>query len=481
MKLTNTSDKHPVISYDLPQLLKILSPYDGHLIETLPLASAEEIEDALATAYELFTNRAKRIPKYRLIGILEKVVELMQERADEFAKTISEEGGKPCKNAKTEVGRAINGVKLAIQQLGELGGKEIPMGLTPFSTHHIAFTVREPVGVVVAVSAFNDPLNLIIHQVIPAVAVGCPVIVKPALTTPLSCLKFVNTLYEAGLPEEWCQMALCENEIAEKLVSDCRVHHFSFVGSAKVGWHLHSKLAAGTSCTLEHGGVAPVIVEPDVDIDAIIMSLVNGAFSHAGQSCISVQKIFAHTLIAKPLAEKIALAATKLKVGDPMDIETEVGPLILPREADRVAKWVNEAVEKGGKLLCGGKKLSNNAYAPTVILNPPSDVKVSKEEVFGPVVCIYSYKDRLDAIHIANSLPFIFQAAVFTKNIDIALDTVQRLNATTVMVNEHTDFRVDWMPFGGRGVSGIGLAGIPYSMRELTKEKLMMIKSDVIE
>jgi acyl-CoA reductase-like NAD-dependent aldehyde dehydrogenase len=401
----------------------------------------------------------------------------MKGRIEELTKTAAAEGGKPYMDSKVEVMRAINGVKIATEEIGRLTGKQIPMGLTKASVNRLAFTMKEPIGVVASISAFNHPLNLIVHQTVTAFAAGCPVLVKPASTTPLSCLLLLDILHEAGVPESWVQGIITDNETAEKLVTDQRVNFLSFIGSAKVGWYLKSKMAPGTRCALEHGGAAPVIVEPDADLDEMLPALVKGGFYHAGQVCVSVQKVFVHESIAKEVADKMAEFAGKLVVGDPLDEKTEVGPLILPKEVDRVENWVKEAKEKGSEVLCGGKRLSDTCYAPTVLWNPPQNIKVSNEEIFGPVVCVYPYRDRDEAIQMANALDYHFQAAVFTKNIDIAFDTVQKLNATAVMVNDHTAFRVDWMPFGGRDASGEGLGGIPYAMHEMTREKLMVVKS----
>ena len=444
------------------------------------MVDANHVERALSKAHDLFIDQSKWLKKHERITILEKVITIMEGRVEELTNIAAEEGGKPYMDSKVEVNRAINGVKLAIEHLGTLGGTEIPMGMTPSSDNRLAFTTREPIGVVASVSAFNHPLNLIIHQTIPAIAVGCPVIIKPANTTPRSCFAFVEILYEAGLPAAWCQAFICDNEAAEKIVIDERVNYFSFIGSAKVGWYLRSKLAPGTRCALEHGGAAPVIVEDDAKIKDILPSLMKGGFYHAGQVCVSVQRIFAHESIAKQLAEKMAEAAKQLIVGDPLNKETEVGPLILPREVDRVEEWVQEAKDKGTEVLCGGEKISETCYAPTILYNPSADSKVSTQEIFGPVVCVYPYTDRNEAIKIANSLPFAFQASVFTNKLDVALDTTKKLNATAVMVNDHTAFRVDWMPFGGRDASGIGMGGIPYSMHEMTRDKLMVFKSDLI-
>lgn len=461
-------------------MLKVVSPYDQSLIKEIPLVGKKEVEKALSTAYGLFQTPSKWIPAHERIAILERAAQIMSTKIEELTKTAAEEGGKPYVDSKVEVLRAINGVKIAAEHIGQLKGEQIPMALTKASENRIAFTTREPIGVVSSISAFNHPLNLIIHQTVTAFAAGCPVIIKPALTTPLSCLAFMEILEEAGVPEGWCQAIICENDAAEQLVIDERVNYFSFIGSAKVGWYLRSKLSPGTRCALEHGGAAPVIVDSDADVQEMLPALVKGGFYHAGQVCVSVQRVFVHNTMVDNVSLKLAEMATKLKVGNQMEEDTEVGPLILPREVDRVEEWVNEAVEGGAKLLCGGKRISETCYEPTVLLDPPLNSKVSTLEIFGPVVCVYSYTDRDKAIEIANSLTVHFQASVFTKNLDNALDAVKKLNATAVMVNDHTAFRVDWMPFGGRDTSGIGMGGIQYSMHEMTREKLMVIKSKVL-
>ncbi|MEM9001665.1 MAG: aldehyde dehydrogenase family protein [Bacteroidota bacterium] len=462
-------------------MLQVLSPYDQSLIEEIPLVTKEAVEKALATAHELFTDVSKWIPAHERIAILERTAAIMASQITTLTETAAHEGGKPYVDSKVEVLRAINGVKIAAEHISQLKGEQIPMGLTKSSENRIAFTTREPIGIVSSISAFNHPLNLTIHQTVTAIAAGCPVIIKPALTTPLSCLAFVEILKEAGLPAGWCQAVVCDNEVAEQLVTDPRVNYFSFIGSAKVGWYLRSKLSPGTRCALEHGGAAPVIIEKDADIEKMLPLLAKGGFYHAGQVCVSVQRVFAHTAIVDKVADALAKLASKLIVGNQMDEKTEVGPLILPREVDRVEAWVNEAKEgQETQVLCGGNRISDTCYQPTVLLNPPIDAKVSTLEIFGPVVCVYSYTDRDKAIEIANGLDAHFQAAVFTKNLDIALDCVKKLNATAVMVNDHTAFRVDWMPFGGRDSSGIGMGGIQYSMHEMTREKLMVIKSNVL-
>lgn len=458
-------------------MLKIYNPFDQSLITELPLVGKQEVESALTIANDLFQNQSKWIPPYDRIAILERVVNIMVRKKSELTEIAALEGGKPLIDSEIEVDRAINGVKIAIQSIGQLKGEQIPMGLTKSSASRIAFTTREPIGVVVSVSAFNHPLNLIIHQTVTAIAAGCPVIIKPALTTPLSCLAFKDILEEAGLPNGWCQPIICKDEIAEILVTDPRVNYFSFIGSSKVGWYLRSKLSIGTRCALEHGGVAPVIIEKSADIQSMLPALVKGGFYHAGQVCVSIQKVFIDEVVLAEVCDGMIELTNQLIVGNQMDDKTEIGPLILPKEADRVENWVNEALASGAKLLCGGKRISDTCFEPTLLLNPPINSKVSTLEIFGPVVCIYSFKNIETAIENANSLDVHFQASIFTKNIDVALNSVKKLNASAVMVNDHTAFRVDWMPFGGRDSSGIGVGGIQYSMHEMTREKLMVIKN----
>ena len=422
----------------------------------------------------------KPLPIPERIFILNKTADLVEAKAEEFARQSAEEGGKPLIDSRIELTRAVQGIREAANSIGQLTGHEIPMNLTPSSMNRMAFTTREPIGIVAAISAFNHPFNLIVHQVIPGVAVGCPVIVKPARTTPLSCLNLVNCLYEAGLPKQWVQVIICKGSQAEKFATDPRVSFLTFIGSGKVGWSLRSKLAEGARCALEHGGAAPVIVEPDADIDDALPLLAKGGFYHAGQVCVSVQRIFVHEDIVESFSSKLVAIAKNLVVGDPTDEKTEVGPLIEEGEVDRIHNWVEEAKAAGGKILTGGNKIGKTCYEPTVILNPPYDINVSQCEIFGPVINIYSYKNRNEAIKFANDVPFSFQAAVFTNDINAALESAKDLNAAAIMINDHTAFRVDWMPFAGRKSSGLGIGGILPSMIEMTEEKLIVFRSKLI-
>ena len=460
----------------MTEKLIIQSPYDLSTIEELDLASAAEVEAALSTAKSLLNNKDKELPPYQRIEILENLVDIMEENKVELIETALREGGKPLKDTKVEVERAIQGVKLGIIAIHNLKGEHIPMGLTKSSESRTAFSTREAIGIVCSLSAFNHPLNLVIHQTIPALAAGCPVILKPALTTPLSAILFAKLLHQAGLPKQWCQVLVCDNNQAEKLATDSRVAFLSFIGSAKVGWMLRSKVSPGTRCGLEHGGAAPVIVDENVNIAEIIPSLVKGAFYHAGQVCVSVQRVFIPKSISKAFIKELAVEVSKLQVGDPADENTDVGPLILPREINRIHEWVTEAKEGGATIVTGGSQHSKTCYLPTVILNPDENSKVMTQEIFGPVVCVSEYEDIESAIKQANSLPYAFQAALYSNDLNTIISTSKKLNATAVMVNDHTAFRVDWMPFGGRDQSGLGLGGIEHSVREMTREKMTVIK-----
>jgi acyl-CoA reductase-like NAD-dependent aldehyde dehydrogenase len=459
--------------------ISVTAPFDGSDISSVPNATQQDVENALATAHALYRDRDGWLSKPRRIAILKRAAEIIKERREELALEAAREGGKPLMDSLVEIDRAADGVENCVEVLRAEGGRVIPMSLNPSSTGRIAFTQFEPIGPVVAVSAFNHPFNLIVHQVTPAIAVGCPVIVKTADITPISCFAFVNILYEAGLPKEWCQIVVPQDlDVATALVSDPRNAFFSFIGSARVGWMLRSKLAPGTRCALEHGGAAPVILAADADLDDALPRLAKGGFYHAGQVCVSVQRIFAHSSIAENAAATLAELGAKMKVGDPTSRDTEVGPLIRTAEVDRVDDWVQAAIAGGAKCLTGGERISESCYKPTVLLNPPEDANVSTMEIFGPVICVYSYDDIDDAIEKANSLPVSFQAAVMTKDIDTAMRVYNRIDATAVMVNEHTAFRVDWMPFAGARQSGHGVGGIPYSMHEMQIEKMMVLRSD---
>ena len=458
--------------------LYVTNPFDDSPVGEVKLSSESEVEAALAIADKTHKTNRKGLPRHERIAILKKAAEIMKGRTAELAMLIASEGGKPLIDAKVEVDRAIDGVESCAAEIGNNAGVEIPMDLTPAGAGKMAFTVKEPIGPVVAVSAFNHPLNLIVHQVAPAVAAGNPVIVKPADDTPLCCKAFIEILHQAGLAPEWAQFVCCDVSAAQKLVTDERVAFFSFIGSAAVGWKLRSLLAPGTRVALEHGGVAPVIVGPSANKDQFVPSLVKGGFYHSGQVCVSVQRVFSFGSSAKELAESIADHASKLIVGNAIDAETQCGPLIRNSEVDRVEEWVAEAVDAGAEVICGGKRLSNSCYAPTVLLNPPESCRVSTQEIFGPVIAVYEKQNLDEAISQANSLEFAFQASVFSNDHAEIMEAINRLDASAVMVNEHSAFRVDWMPFAGRKRSGLGVGGISHTIEEMSQSKMAVLSSN---
>ncbi len=457
-------------------MLKIVQAFDRAPIAEVHTDDADGLEHKLRAADRIYQDREGWLAPHERVSILRRLAALMAAKRDHLALQIAREGGKPLADAIVETTRAIDGVQNAADEMRNLAGSEIPMGLSAASEGRWAFTTREPIGVVAAISAFNHPLNLIVHQVAPAIAVGCPVIIKPASTTPLSCLDFVALVREAGLPEPWCQTFVTDdNALAEKLATDGRVAFLSFIGSARVGWSLQSKLAPGTRSALEHGGSAPALVDCSADLNRIIEPLVKGGFYHAGQVCVSTQRIYVHSDIADAFTQRLVARVDALRTADPVLDDTEVGPLILPRETDRVLDWIREAVAGGATLATGGKRLSGTTLQPTVLLNPPKDAKISTQEIFGPVVAVYRYRDLDEAIQQANALPTAFQASVFAQDIDIALRAANRLEASAVMINDPTAFRTDWMPFAGRKQSGYGTGGIPYTMRDMTQEKLIVM------
>lgn len=461
-----------------PDILEVTAPYDQSPICTLETAGLDAVDVALGTAARLYRDRDSWLEPYERIQILEGAAAIVSGRAEELALEAAREGGKPLIDSRVEVARAIDCLKLCVVEMRTAAGEEIPMERNLASAGRIALTRHEPIGVVVAFSAFNHPLNLIVHQVGPAVATGCPAIVKPAEATPLSCYRFVEILREAGLPPEWCQaLTVADLDVAGALMSDPRVGFFSFIGSAQVGWMLRSRLAPGSRCALEHGGVAPVIVAADADLDLALPALAKGGLYHAGQVCVSVQRVFAHEEVAGAVASGLAELAAGMVVGDPTADGTDVGPLIRPAEVDRVGDWVAEAEEGGGQILTGGEPVSATCYQPTVLFDPPADARVSTREVFGPVICVYPYRGLPDAIERANALPYAFQASVFTRDIDTAVRAADRLDAGAVMINDHTAFRVDWMPFAAIRQSGLGVGGIRYTMRDMQIEKLIVLRS----
>ncbi|MDD2861949.1 MAG: aldehyde dehydrogenase family protein [Acidiphilium sp.] len=456
--------------------VQILQPFDRTVIAEIEADDVASLDRKLEAARKAFFTRTSWLPLAERVAILTRVADRIAAERDRLALQIAREGGKPLSDALVEVDRAADGVRNAYEALRSFGGTEIAMGYTSASDGRRAFTIREPIGIVAAISAFNHPLNLIVHQVAPAIAVGAPVIIKPAHQTPLSCRDFVSIVHQCGLPEPWCQMIYTDDlTLAEKFAIDPRIAFLSFIGSARVGWSLRRKVADGVRVALEHGGTAPAIIAADADLDMIISALAKGSFYHSGQVCVSTQRIFVHAHLADEFIDRFSNRVGNLRVGDPTDYDTEVGPLISPHETDRVEQWVEEARMGGAQILLGGR-LSTTTLKPAIVLNPPQNSRLATGEVFGPVVTIQRFTALDEAIAIANDTDFAFQASIFTRDLETALAASERLNAGAVLINDHTAFRTDWMPFAGLRRSGYGIGGIPYTMRDFTHEKMIVLR-----
>ena len=455
---------------------QVFSPYDNSEIGEVECINESDVENVIDIASKAFLN-STLCSKENRIEIFKKVSVEIKAKADFFSKLIALEGGKPLKDAQIEVSRAIEGLEMCASAIQTSHGKEIPMGLSEASKSKVAFTQKFPVGPVFAISAFNHPLNLIVHQIGPAIAAGCPIIIKPALDTPCSCYELIKLFYENGLPQELCQMINTnDNNITQKFVMDTRISFLSFIGSAKVGWKLKSMMPPGCMCALEHGGVAPVVIDKDYNYQNDLYKILRGAFYHAGQVCVSIQNIFVNKKIINNFSEEIVANAKKLKVGDPLLIETDVGPLIRNQEVNRVEKIVDETLSsKMGELLLGGKRISNSLFECTILRDTDPNSKVFKNEIFGPVINILEYDEMDDVINLINQSQFGFQSSLFSNNMHNIFYFYEKVQAKTVLINEQTAFRVDWMPFGGIKNSGEGEGGIFYSYEDMLYNKLLII------
>ncbi|MES2744829.1 MAG: aldehyde dehydrogenase family protein [Bdellovibrionota bacterium] len=456
--------------------IPVFSPYDLELISEITLNSDIEVEGALNKGYAL-AQRLNPFPKHLRVEFLERVLSGLKQKTAGFVDMIAREGGKPVKDGHVEVQRSIEAVRTAIGALHQWHGHEVPMGFNETSSRILAFTRREPRGLVLAISAFNHPLLHVVHQVIPALAIGCPVIIKPSLKTPLTCKLFVELLNECELPEDWCQLLLTDDGTSEKIAADPRISVLSFIGSPKVGWRLRAQAAPGVHTLLEHGGTAPVVICEDADIEAGIKGLVRGAFYHAGQVPVSVQNIFVHYNVLKTFTEQMVSATESLRVGNPLDPDTDIGPLIHPREIDRVERWIDNAIGQGAQVKLRGQRLEKTCLTPTILCEAPFSGPFYEEEIFGPAVGIYSFHELETTLTRINNSRFAFQASIYTQNLDRALRFVERVPAGAVLINESAAFRADWMPSSSLKHSGQGVRGILPSMMELSYEKLVVTKS----
>ncbi|MBI2413089.1 MAG: aldehyde dehydrogenase family protein [Deltaproteobacteria bacterium] len=454
--------------------LEVRSPYDNSLAGVTCLAGEKELRSAVDAADKAF-GELKKLPAYARAKTLEDVSAGLKAREEELARTLALEAGKPIRDARSEVKRAQTTFKIAAEEAKRLGGEILPLDISAGSEGRTGLVRRFPVGIVLGISPFNFPLNLVAHKVAPAMACGNPIILKPASKTPLSALILGEIITEALWPAGGVSIVPASGADTEKLLDDERIRKITFTGSAAVGWRLKSK-AGQRKITLELGGNAGVIVHDDADIEYAAKRCTVGAFSFAGQICISVQRIFVQRAIFERFKELYLKNVSALKYGDPLDETTDIGPMIEEAAAGRTEAWVKEAIAEGAKVLAGGKR--KGAYLePTVLTNTQPSMKVCGEEAFAPVVTLEPYDSFDDAVSEVNHGLYGLQAGVFTRDIGRIMRAYDALDVGGVIINDVPTYRVDNMPYGGVKMSGFGREGIRYAIEEMTELKLLALKT----
>jgi len=451
---------------------ELRSPYTEEVIAEIPIATAENVEQAINAAEKAKKVMAK-MPAFERANILETLARKLEERSNEAAKIIALEAAKPYSTAKAEVDRTIETYKFAAEEAKRIHGETIPLDAAKGGVNRLGYTVREPIGIIGAITPFNFPMNLVAHKVGPAIAAGNTIVLKPASQTPLSSLFIAELLQEAGLPKGALNVVTGAGRVVgDKLVTDSRVSMITFTGSPSVGIGIRNK-AGLKRVTLELGSNAAVIIDRNVDIDKIVSRSVTGAFSNQGQICISLQRIYAHEDVYDSFVERFVEATKKLKLGDPLNPETDVSAVISPNDVKRTLLWIDEAKQAGATIATGGVAEGNIVH-PTVILNAERQLKVSCQEVFAPIVLVNKVKSVEEAITLVNDSNYGLQAGIYTNDVHTALDATEKLHVGGVMINDVPTFRVDNMPYGGVKESGTGREGLKYAVEEMTEMKLVV-------
>ncbi|MBI5776511.1 MAG: aldehyde dehydrogenase family protein [Nitrospirae bacterium] len=450
----------------------IRNPYNGKPVADVCLAGKSEADEAVARAVEAFPAM-RLLPAHARAEALLKIAGRLAGRQDEIARTMTAESGKPIADARREAGRAVQTFTIAAEEAKRIPGEVIPMDLTPGMEQHVSFVRRVPIGPVLGITPFNFPLNLVAHKVAPCLAAGNPMVLKPAPQTPLTALLLAEIVLEAGLPPGALSVVPCENAVAEQMVTDERFKVVSFTGSAAVGWMLKAK-SGKKRVLLELGGNAGVIVEPDADLELAAARCAVGGYVFSGQTCISVQRVFVHESVYDRFVEQFVARVAALKVGDPADEATVIGPLIDEAAARRVEQWVQEAAAQGARVLTGGKR-SGSVVEATVLANVTPAMKVSCREVFGPVVTVSRYRDFPAALAALNDSDYGLQAGVFTRDINRIFRAYRELEVGAVLANEIPTFRAEHMPYGGVKDSGLGREGVRYAIEDMTELKLLIL------
>ncbi len=448
------------------------SPYSGEVIAEVAVATEKETQEAIESAYQARNEMAK-LPAHRRAQILETLSRLLEERAEEAAQLIALEAAKPITTAKAEVSRTIETYKFAAAEAKRIHGETIPLDAARGGEGRVGYTIREPIGVIGAITPFNFPMNLVAHKVGPAIAAGNTLVLKPASQTPLSSFFIAELLQQSGLPKGALNVITGSGRVVgDQIVVDDRVNMITFTGSPAVGIGIRNK-AGLKRVTLELGSNAAVIVDKGVNIDRIISCCVTGAFSNQGQVCISLQRVYAHREVYEEFVEKFIAATNQLKLGNPLDPETDVSALISPGEVDRTLQWIEEA-KQGSAIVATGGKAEGNILYPTVILNADPSLKVSCQEVFAPIVLVNKVETVEEAMDLVNDSRYGLQAGIYTDNVHVALDAAEKLHVGGVMINDIPTFRVDHMPYGGVKESGFGREGLKYAVEEMTEMKLVV-------
>jgi acyl-CoA reductase-like NAD-dependent aldehyde dehydrogenase len=452
------------------EAVDVRSPYDDALVAVVHRAGPEEIETAIDGAVKAF-QVMRRLPVWKRADALEKISSGIGARREDFAQTLALEAGKPIRTARDEVDRAIFTYKVAAEESKRIYGEIVPLDWQPGMDGREAHIRHVPLGPVAGITPFNYPVNLVAHKVAPALAAGDPIIIRPASQTPVSALKLAQVVSEAGLPQGAFSVVPSTTQAAAALVEDERIRFLSFTGSPAVGWALKSR-AGRKRMTLELGGNAGVIVHSDADLNYAAERVAWGGFSYAGQSCVSVQRVYIHTDVYEAFRDELVRRVKALKVGDPLDETTDVGPMIDLSAAERVEAWVDEARQAGAQVLTGGTR-NGNLWQPTVLAEIRPDLRVSCQEVFAPLVGLYRYTDIGEAIQGVDASDFGLQAGLFTNDMRVIREAFENIEVGGLMVNDVSTFRIDHMPYGGVKQSGTGREGLRYAIEEMSEMKLM--------
>jgi acyl-CoA reductase-like NAD-dependent aldehyde dehydrogenase len=456
-----------------PDLADVVAPFSHQVIGRVPVVTGQAVTEAIAAASAAM---GRGLPAYRRAEILDNVAAALTERRDELARLLCLEVAKPLTAARVEIDRAVQTIKYSAVEARTLTGATIVMDGHPAGVGHTGWTIRVPVGVIGAITPFNFPFNLAAHKVGPAIAAGCGVVLKPPRAAPLTALALARVCYDAGLPPEWLSVVVGpSSELGEALITDDRVAMITFTGSSQVGWQLAAR-APRKHVALELGNSTPVIICPDADLERAAATLSGSAFGFAGQSCISVQRIIVHESVQERFSSVLVKAAQAKRVGDPLDENTDVGPLIDAAATERVLDWVAAAAGSGAELATGGAlDPAGRCVQPTVLTSVPVTERVWSAEVFGPVVSLRSYSDLDEAFALANGTDYGLQAGIYTASLDVALTAAEKLRFGGVTVNETPTFRVDQMPYGGTKESGNTREGPHYTVRAMTEERMIVV------